>query len=42
MLFIEAMVIDKLANIGVIASTSDKPLNGLADLGTIIVEPGVI
>ena len=37
---IEAAVIDKFANIGVITSTNARPWSGLAFLGTIIVDPG--
>ena len=42
MLFIEAREIERLAKIGDIASTKDKPSKGLDFLGTIIVDPGKI
>ena len=39
---IEAAVIDKFANMGVITSTNARPWRGLAFLGTIMVVPGSI
>ena len=42
MLLIDAIVIDRFANTGEIASTNARPDNGLAFLGTIIEDPGKI
>ena len=39
---IAAAVTDRLAKIGVIVSTNAKESNGLACLGTMIVDPGKI
>ena len=40
MLFIDAIVIDRFANTGDMASAKLKPESGLAFLGTIMVDPG--